>query len=116
MPVTCWVHTRHHRAIAGPQPVGGEIVLPENSGVAPKSSKVGQPWERSVDDSITRRNKSCDVDEDRMESHAPFHPVQKPLDQTVPRRAEQSSKHRQVKRSDGLNRGSVSSSHIFNST
>ena len=75
------MHTCHHRAIAGPQPVGGEIGLPENSGVAPKSSKVGQPWERSVDDSITRRTKSCDVDEDRIESHAPFHPAQKPLDQ-----------------------------------
>lgn len=55
----------------------------------------------SVTDSTTLRNKSCD--EHRIVTHAPFYPAQKPLNQTVLRRAEQSSKHRQFKRSGGRN-------------
>ena len=42
MPVTCWfAHTpSYSSATAGTQPVGGQIGLPENSGVALKSSML----------------------------------------------------------------------------
>ncbi|KAI0279538.1 hypothetical protein BGY98DRAFT_933192 [Russula aff. rugulosa BPL654] len=87
--LVCQLH-----ATAGPQT--GEIGLPENNGVASKSSKL------VLDSTLaTPRNMSCD--ENIIVVHVLFYPVQRPLDQAVPCKAEQ--QNRQVKCSGGLNRG-----------